>query len=687
MTIGTILAAEFDIASERMDATLKLLDEGNTVPFIARYRKEVTGGIEDETLRKIENRKQELEKIEDRRGTILNTIDGQGKLTESLKETIESTWDMQTLEDLYRPYKPKRRTRATVAEEKGLGPLAEVFLSRGSKADFDEQVAAFEGMETEEILAGIGDIVAESVANDANVRRLLKSYLWRRGELVTEKGKELNPDYEMYEDFSSPLKQLKNHNILAINRGESEGALKVKIRCGEDALISMITQIVNPPKDKVDVFVPMAEDAFKRLLFPSIEREIRRDLKERAEADAIEVFAQNLKPLLLMPPLGHYVVLGLDPGYRTGCKVAVVDENGKFLDNDVIYPAPPKPRVEEAKKIIARFVEKYGVKFIAIGSGTASYETEQFVSNLIEEKKLDVAYAVVSEDGASVYSASELGIEEFPDLDVTVRGAISIARRLQDPLAELVKIEPRHIGVGQYQHDLDRKALDDRLSGVVEGAVNEVGVDINSASASLLRFVAGIGPNLAKNIVAYRESEGAFKNRKDIRKVKGLGDKAFKQSAGFLRIQNGENILDRTGVHPESYTLAELIMREGDLTEEEQKILDEAGAFTVQDIRLELEKPGRDPRGDTEDVGLRRSALTMEELEPGLELEGVVRNVVDFGAFVDIGVKKEGLLHISKIRRKNNGGIYRLLKVGDRLNVVIEKVDKERGRISLDVKG
>ena len=417
-----------------------------------------------------------------------------------------------------------------------------------------------------------------------------------------------------------------------------------------------------------------------------MEREIRRDLKERAEADAIEVFAQNLKPLLLMPPLGHYVVLGLDPGYRTGCKVAVVDENGKFLDNAVIYPAPPKARVEEAKKIIERLVLKHGVKFISIGSGTASYETEQFVSNLIEEKNWDVAYAVVSEDGASIYSASELGIEEFPDLDVTVRGAISIARRLQDPLAELVKIEPRHIGVGQYQHDLDKKALDDRLQGVVEGAVNEVGVDINSASPSLLRFVAGIGPNLAKNIVAYRESEGVFKNRREIKKVKGLGEKAFEQSAGFLRIQNGENILDRTGVHPESYDLAELILREESLTDEEKEKLAGAGAFTVEDIRKELEKPGRDPRGDTEDVGLRRSALTMEELVPGLELEGVVKNVVDFGAFIDIGVKKEGLLHISKMKGKRNTAIYNLLKVGDRMKVVIEKVDKERGRISLDIK-
>lgn len=686
MTIGRILAGEFHIAPEQMDATLKLLDEGNTVPFIARYRKEVTGGIEDETLRKIEDRKKELEKVEDRRQTVLNTIESQGKLTEELKAAIDTTWDMQVLEDLYRPYKPKRRTRATDAMEKGLGPLAENFLSDASLKDFEDAVDAFEGLEREEILPGVSDIVAEAVANDAKVRRLLKSYLWRRGALITEEGKEANPAYAMYGDFTAPLKDVKNHNILAINRGEAEGAVKVKIQCGEEALISMIVQVAGPSEEKRAAFLPMAEDAFKRLLFPSLEREIRRDLKERAEADAIEVFAQNLKPLLLMPPLGHYVVLGLDPGYRTGCKVAVVDENGKFLDNAVIYPAPPKARVEEAKKIIERLVLKHGVKFISIGSGTASYETEQFVSNLIEEKNWDVAYAVVSEDGASIYSASELGIEEFPDLDVTVRGAISIARRLQDPLAELVKIEPRHIGVGQYQHDLDKKALDDRLQGVVEGAVNEVGVDINSASPSLLRFVAGIGPNLAKNIVAYRESEGAFKNRREIKKVKGLGEKAFEQSAGFLRIQNGENILDRTGVHPESYDLAELILREESLTDEEKEKLAGAGAFTVEDIRKELEKPGRDPRGDTEDVGLRRSALTMEELVPGLELEGVVKNVVDFGAFIDIGVKKEGLLHISKMKGKRNTAIYNLLKVGDRMKVVIEKVDKERGRISLDIK-
>ena len=685
MTIGKILAGEFNIAPERIDATLKLLDEGNTVPFIARYRKEATGGIEDEVLRKIESRKQELEKVADRRETVLNTIEGLGKLTDELKNTIDNTWDMQTLEDLYRPYKPKRRTRATAAEEKGLGPLAENFMSDESMDAFNAMVDAFEGLEKEEILAGVSDIVAESISNDPAVRRLLKSYLWRRGEIVTESGKEADAAYAMYDDFTAPLKEVKNHNILAMNRGEGEGAVKVKIQCNEDALISMITQIRRPAEDKLHAFSPMAEDAFKRLLFPSLEREIRRDLKERAEADAIEVFAHNLKPLLLSPPLGHYVVLGLDPGYRTGCKVAVVDENGKFLDNAVIYPAPPVQKVEEAKRIIASLVKKYHVKFIAIGSGTASYETEQFVSGLIEEKNLDVAYAVVSEDGASVYSASELGIEEFPDLDVTVRGAISIARRLQDPLAELVKIEPRHIGVGQYQHDLDKKALDDRLQGVVEGAVNEVGVDINSASASLLSFVAGIGPSLAKNIVSYRETTGAFKNRRDIKKVKGLGEKAFKQSAGFLRIQDAENILDRTGVHPESYDLAALILREEDLTEGEEKILREAGAFTVEDIRKELEKPGRDPRGDTEDVGLRRSALTMEELIPGLELEGVVKNVVDFGAFIDIGVKKEGLLHISKMKGKGKKAIYNLLKVGDRLTVVIEKVDKERGRISLDM--
>lgn len=685
MTIGKILAGEFNIAPERIDATLKLLDEGNTVPFIARYRKEATGGIEDEVLRKIESRKQELEKVTDRRETVLNTIEGLGKLTDELKNTIDNTWDMQTLEDLYRPYKPKRRTRATAAEEKGLGPLAENFMSDESMDVFNAMVDAFEGLEKEEVLAGVSDIVAESISNDPAVRRLLKSYLWRRGEIVTESGKEADAAYAMYDDFTAPLKEVKNHNILAMNRGEGEGAVKVKIQCNEDALISMITQIRRPAEDKLDAFSPMAEDAFKRLLFPSLEREIRRDLKERAEADAIEVFAHNLKPLLLMPPLGHYVVLGLDPGYRTGCKVAVVDENGKFLDNAVIYPAPPVQKVEEAKRIIAGLVKKYHVKFIAIGSGTASYETEQFVSGLIEEKNLDVAYAVVSEDGASVYSASELGIEEFPDLDVTVRGAISIARRLQDPLAELVKIEPRHIGVGQYQHDLDKKALDDRLQGVVEGAVNEVGVDINSASASLLSFVAGIGPSLAKNIVSYREAAGAFRNRRDIKKVKGLGEKAFKQSAGFLRIQDAENILDRTGVHPESYDLAALILREEDLTEGEEKILREAGAFTVEDIRKELEKPGRDPRGDTEDVGLRRSALTMEELIPGLELEGVVKNVVDFGAFIDIGVKKEGLLHISKMKGKGKKAIYNLLKVGDRLTVVIEKVDKERGRISLDM--
>lgn len=684
MNIAHILSQEFNTPVEKIEATLKLLEEGNTVPFIARYRKEVTGNLQDEVLRKMESRKADLEKVDERRQTVLNTIEGQGKLTDELKKEIDDALDLQTLEDLYRPYKPKRRTRATIAEEKGLRPLAENLMGEGTMEEFLQSVDEFEGLPKEEIMEGVSDIVAEEMANDAGVRRLLKSYIRRRGKLTSEAGKEPDPDYAMYETFSAPFKDVKNHNILAMNRGESEGALRVKIECDEDTLVSMMCQILKPGKDKREMMETIARDALNRLLFPSLERELRRDLKEQAEESAIEVFAANLKPLLLLPPLGHKVVLGIDPGYRTGCKVAVVDENGKFLDNSVIYPVPPMQKIGEAKKIITDLAKKHGVEVIAIGSGTASYETEQFVADLIAEKNLDVSYAIVNEDGASVYSASELGIEEFPDLDVTVRGAISIARRLQDPLAELVKIEPRHIGVGQYQHDLNKKALDDRLEGVVESAVNEVGVDINLASVPLLSFVSGIAANVAKNIVNYREENGAFTDRKQFKKVKGLGEKAFKQSAGFLRIASGDNVLDQTGVHPESYPIAELIMREDELNEEERKQLEEAGSYTVEDIRNELKKPGRDIRGGSDDVGLRRTALTMEEMTPGLELDGVVTNVVDFGAFVDIGVKKEGLLHISRILKRRQGSIYNELKVGDRLRVQILEVDLERERISID---
>ncbi|MDD7362607.1 MAG: Tex family protein [Peptoniphilus sp.] len=683
MNIAAILSREFQTPIDQIEATLSLLEEGNTVPFIARYRKEATGNMQDEVLRKLESRKEDLQKLDERKQTVLSTVESQGKLTDALKKEIDAALDMQTLEDLYRPYKPKRRTRATAAEEKGLRPLAELLKSDEPFAAFNRAVDDFEGLEREAILQGVNDILAEDISNHAGVRRVLKSYIRRHGVLVSEKGKEPNPSYAMYETFSAPFRQVKNHNVLAVNRGEGEGALRVKIQSDEETLVSLTRQLLKPAEDKREYLEVIIKDALNRLLYPSLERELRRELKDRAEESAIEVFAQNLKPLLLTPPLGHETVLGIDPGFRTGCKVAVVDENGKFLDHDVIYPVPPKPRVEEATAILSRLIDRYDVDVIAIGSGTASYETEQFVSKMIEEQGLDVSYAIVNEDGASVYSASERGIEEFPDLDVTVRGAISIARRLQDPLAELVKIEPRHIGVGQYQHDLNKKALDERLEGVVEGTVNEVGVDINLASSTLLSFVSGITANVAKNIVNYREEEGAFTDRSEFKKVKGLGEKVFKQSAGFLRIPDGENILDRTGVHPESYAVADLIMREDALTDAERDILESAGAYTVEDIRRELKKPGRDPRDDAGSVGLKRTALTMEDLKPGLELDGVVTNVVDFGAFIDIGVKKEGLLHISKIVGRG-GDIYSKLKVGDRVKVQIEKVDEARSRISLD---
>lgn len=685
MELSNALAREFHIGEDVAKDILQLLDEGNTVPFIARYRKERTGDMGDATLRKFEARKGELEKLAARKDTILRTVSEQGKLTPALKQAVESAEDAATLEDLYRPYKPKRRTRATAAREAGYGPLAEEFMSDRPMAAFEEALSAFDG-DTEEARRGVMDIVAEEIQNDPTVRNVLKKYLRRSASLTSAAGKTPDGKYEMYEDFSLKLRRLKGHHVLALGRGEANDALSIKIEADEEMMGSIIAQVIKPPADKKQSFERIAEDALKRLLFPSLEREIRRELRESAREDAIEVFAKNLKPLLMIPPLGHRVVLGIDPGNRTGCKVAVVDENGRYLDQAVIYPTPPRSDYRRSAETLMRLIARHGVEVIAVGSGTASYETEQFLGRMIEEEGADISYAIVNEDGASIYSASPLGIEEFPDLDVTIRGAISIARRLQDPLAELVKIEPRHIGVGQYQHDLDEKALDTRLSGVVEGAVNEVGVDVNLASVSLLSHVSGIGDKLARNIVEYRETNGAFRNRNELKSVKGLGPKAFEQSAGFLRIAGGEEMLDATGVHPESYPLARILLKE-EASASEKEALASAGHYTLSDIQRELEKPGRDIREDGGHISLKRSSLSMADLKPGLVLEGIVRNVVDFGAFLDIGVKKDGLLHRTEITKSAGDNIYKRIQVGDRMEVIVLEADSEKERISLGRKG
>ncbi|MDO5301527.1 MAG: Tex-like N-terminal domain-containing protein [Tissierellia bacterium] len=680
-----ILAREFGKSPETMGEILALFDDGNTIPFVARYRKEVTGAMEDEALRKLVDRREELEKLAARRETVISTIVSLGKDSPQLMREIEGAETLQELEDLYAPYKPKRRTRAMKAREQGLGPLAENFMSSESLGDFHREVAAFEGELTEEeILQGVGDIIAEEISENPKVRSPLSKYFDRHGRYEATAKEDEEGRYRAYHDFSLEVRRAKDHQVLALDRGERTGALSLKVVADEKLLLQMILSAYHMSEEKMELFGEMARDSLKRLILPQMVRSLRSRRTEEAQRGAIEVFGRNLKPLLLEPPLGHRVVMGIDPGIRTGAKVAVVDGTGAFLESTVIYPVGRKNLLPQARREVLRLIEKHGVEVLSIGSGTASFETEQFISELIREEGLEVAYAMVSEDGASVYSASPLAKEEFPDLDVTIRGAISIARRLQDPLAELVKIEPRHIGVGQYQHDLDERALDHRLDGVVEAAVNEVGVDVNLASVPLLKRVSGLSPSVAKNIVLQREEEGPYRNRQELKKVKGLGPKAFQQSAGFLRIPQGEEFLDRTGIHPESYAAARILMDETLEEGERATRLQELGVGreTLKDLREELERPGRDIREDAGARSLKRKALTLEELEVGLTVEGVVRNVVDFGAFVDLGLKTKGLLHQSKLHL-NGRNIYQAIAVGDRLTVEVEKVDQERGRIGL----
>lgn len=715
MNITEKIASELNIKTSQVENTIKLIDDGNTIPFIARYRKEVTGNLSDETLREFDERLTYLRNLEKRKEEITRLIDEQGKLTEELQQAIEKSEILSELEDIYRPYKQKKRTRATIAKEKGLEPLSNIIYLQSDKRDINEIAKEFinpeKGVETiEDALNGAKDIIAETVADNAEYRKKMKK-LCNREAVVTIKAtkEDEKSPYEMYYDFNESLRSLPSHRILAINRGEKEEYLKVKVEKPDEKVIDFIEKDII--KDKNNQFGKILEesieDSYKRLIEPSVDRELRNELSEKAEEKAIKVFGKNAKQLLLQAPIKNITVLGFDPAYRTGCKLAVIDQNGKLLDTATVYPTEPQNDVEGATKVINNFIEKYNINMIAIGNGTASRESEMFVSDLISKNKKEIYYAIVSEAGASVYSASKLATEEYPDINVSLRGAISIARRLQDPLAELVKIDPKAIGVGQYQHDVNQKKLSESLTGVVEDAVNSVGVDVNTATPSLLSYVSGINKQVAKNIVEYRDTNGSLKQRKELLKVPKLGKAAYEQCAGFLRIYNGKNPLEITGVHPESYEKAEkLLTKMGytvddlinnerllQLRKELQKVdiktmakeLD-IGELTLQDIINELSKPGRDPREDMPKQVLRSDVLKFEDLKENMVLKGTVRNVTDFGAFVDIGVKHDGLVHISQLSNSFVKNPSDVVAVGDIVNVKVIGIDQEKQKVSLSMK-
>lgn len=695
MEINKILMEEFNLKAFQVDNTIKLLDEGNTIPFIARYRKEQTGTLEDVVLRQLSNRLNYLRNLEEKKEEVIRLIGDQGKLTDSLREEILKSESLQKIDDLYRPFRPKRRTRATIAKEKGLEPLAKLILEEKLTSDellkeAEKYISEPNEVETaERALEHAMDIIAEIVSDDPSIRDKVRNYFYRYGIIESKAtASDEKTVYEMYYDFKEPIKSVANHRVLAMNRGEKDKKLKISIDLPNIDMGEFIIKQLVETEDKSNYYRLAIVDGYNRLLFPSIEREIRNDLKEKAEEDAIGIFALNLEPLLMQPPIKGKNVMAIDPGFRTGCKAAVIDETGKLLDYVTVYPTEPRNEVEKTQKILKDLVEKYQVSIIAIGNGTASRETENVVAGMIRENALDISYIIVSEAGASIYSASEVGIKEFPNIDVSIRGAVSIGRRLQDPLAELVKIEPRHIGVGQYQHDLNQKKLDESLAAVVEDSVNTVGVDINTASPSLLSYVAGISSKVADNIVSHREEIGKFKTRAEIKKIKGLGPKTFVQCAGFLRIPEGTNPLDNTGVHPESYKVAEVLVKEGykniDL-EEVAKSLD-VGLPTLEDIIRELEKPGRDPRDGMPKPILRQDVLKIEDLEKDMLVKGTVRNVVDFGAFVDIGVTEDGLVHISHLSNKFVKHPKDVVQVGDIVDVKIIDIDKDKGRIALSMK-
>lgn len=697
MDIASILMEEFDLEAYQVKNTIKLLEEGNTIPFIARYRKEQTGNLKDTVLRKFSERLNYLKNLKKRQEEIINLIRAQGKLTEELKRDILNAKTLQRLEDLYRPFRPKRKTRGSIAREKGLEGLANLIICQNiDKSKLKEVAIGYINVDkgvisAEDAIEGAMDIIAEDISDNPQYRQIIKNIAFEKGIIKVEAvDPELESPYRMYYDFKEPVKSIPNHRILAINRGEREKFLKVHLVLPDDEIISKIkSQVIkNTISDICEYIEKAIEDSYKRLIFPSIEREIRSVLTERAEEEAIDVFALNLRALLMQPPVRGAVIMGIDPAYRTGCKVAVIDETGKLLAYTTIYPIEPQNKIEESKKELKALIEEYNVNIIAIGNGTGSRETELFISKMIVELNKDISYTIVNEAGASVYSASEVGQAEFPDLDVSIRGAISIARRLQDPLAELVKINPKHIGVGQYQHDLNQKRLEEALKGVVEDCVNTVGVDLNTASISLLQYVAGISHKVALNIVEYREKGGRFRNRDELLKVKGLGPKTFVQCAGFLRIADGDNPLDNTAVHPESYEIAQHLvdrdLEKVDLEELSKEI--GVGIWTLKDIVQELRKPGRDPRDEMPKPIFRRDVLKIEDLKPNMVLTGTVRNVVDFGVFVDIGVKQDGLIHISQLSNQYIKHPKEVLKVGDIIKVKILDVDITRRRISLSMK-
>lgn len=710
MDIVKALAKELDIKTSQVEATIKLIDEGCTIPFIARYRKEVTGSLNDEILRKFDERLTYLRNLEEKKEQVLSSIREQEKLTPELEAQILAAETLVAVEDLYRPYRPKRRTRATIAKEKGLEGLANIILLQMTNKSLEEEAQVYiseeKGVENaDEAIAGAKDIIAEMISDDASYRTYIRNVTYREGNIVsTAKDAEVESVYENYYDFTEPVAKIAGYRILAINRGEAEKYLTVKIEAPEDKIYRFLEKkvIIRDNVNTTQALKETIEDSYKRLIASAIERDIRNELTEKAEDGAIEVFGKNLTQLLMQPPIANQVVLGWDPAFRTGCKLAVVDATGKVLDTVVVYPTAPQNKIEETKKIVYNLIKKYGITLISVGNGTASRESEQVIVDMLKEIPENVQYVIVNEAGASVYSASKLATEEFPNFDVGQRSATSIARRLQDPLAELVKIEPKSIGVGQYQHDMNQKKLSDTLGGVVEDCVNKVGVDLNTASASLLEYVSGINKTIAKNIVSYREEQGKFKNRKQLLKVAKLGPKAYEQCAGFMRITDGDNPLDATSVHPESYEAAKKLLEKlgyklsdvkaqglsgiskeiGDREQLASEI--GVGEITLNDIVKELEKPARDPRDEMPKPILRTDVLDMKDLTEGMILKGTVRNVIDFGAFVDIGVHQDGLVHISQLGvKKYVKHPLEVVSVGDVVDVKVMSVDIAKKRIQL----
>lgn len=712
--ITAYLANLLKLKTSQINAAIKLIDEGNTIPFIARYRKEATGDMKDEQLRDLNDKLIYVRNLIKRQNEIKNSIEEQGKMTPELSLAIDKVEKLQELEDIYLPYKQKKRTRAMIAKEKGLEPLAQFILKQEDSSEKLEDIALKylndEVTSSDEALAGASDIIAETISDSADIRAKLRQHLWQTSSLSITRDKEADSDeaFLMYEDYTEPIKHLPSHRILAINRGESKDILKVKLISDIDKDIAIITKFILKQNSPYKEFLTNAIiDAYKRLIFPALEREIRNQLTETAQTQAIHVFASNLKQLLLQAPLAGYTVMGLDPGYRTGCKMAIVDATGQVLDHGVLYITMSDDAKAKSAQKLLDYIQKYKVNLISIGNGTASYETEEFVANLINEHKLPVHYLITNEAGASVYSASKLAVEELPEYDVTIRGAISIARRIQDPLAELVKIEPKAIGVGQYQHDVNQKELANTLDAVIEAAVNHVGVELNTASTALLKHIAGINATVAKNIIKYRDEHGIFTSRKELLKVSRLGPTAYTQCAGFLRINGATCPLDNTPVHPESYPLAEQILAElgfslEDLTDKNKldllkakiKLVDidklatklNAGVFTVKDILDALTKPGRDPREDLPAPLTRQNIIKLEDIKVGTIMRGTVRNITDFGVFVDIGIKTAGLIHISELSNKHVKHPLDVVSVGDILNVLVISVDAKRNRIGLSLK-